>query len=192
MSGRGNVGNSSKHGSGAAGRYANALFELADEAGKLDEAERDLVALGEALAASGDLRRLTRSPVYGRAAQARAMEAVADAMGLAELVGKTVGLLAAKGRLFMLGDVIGVFARLMAEHRGEVTAEVTAARKMSDTQRAALARTLKEAVGREVKLDVTVDEAIIGGLVVKVGSKMVDSSIRSRLAALRNAMREVG
>lgn len=192
MSGRGNVGNSSMHESGAAGRYANALFELAQDADKLDEAERDMQALGEALTASEDLARLIRSPVYGREAQARAMRAVAEAMGLSELVSKTVGLLAMKGRLFMLGDVIRVFARLMAEHRGEVTAEVTAARKMSDTQREALASTLKDAIGREVRLNVTVDEGIIGGLVVKVGSKMVDTSIRSRLAALRNAMREVG
>lgn len=192
MSGRGNVGNSSMHESSAAGRYANALFELAQEADALDTVERDMQALGEALEASEDLARLIRSPVYGRAAQARAMEAVADAMGLSDLVRKTVGLLAARGRLFMLGDVVAVFDRLMAAHRGEVTAEVTAARKMSDAQRKALAGKLKEAIGREVRLNVTVDAAIIGGLIIKVGSKMVDSSIRSRLAALRNAMREVG
>jgi F-type H+-transporting ATPase subunit delta len=180
------------HESGAAGRYANALFELAREAGKLDEAERDMQALGAALAASEDLRRLAASPVYGREAQARAMAAVAARMGLSDLVTKTVGLMAAKGRLFMLGQVIRVFAQLMAEHRGEVTAEVTAARQMSDTQRKALAEQLRKAMGREVRLNVTVDEGIIGGLVVKVGSKMVDTSIRSRLAALQNAMKEVG
>jgi F-type H+-transporting ATPase subunit delta len=113
-------------------------------------------------------------------------------MGLSDLVKKTVGLIVNKRRLFMLDDVIAIFVRLMAQHRGEVTAEVTAARKMSDAQRKALAETLKEAIGREVRLNVTVDERIIGGLVVRVGSKMVDTSIRSRLAALQNAMREVG
>jgi len=192
MSGRGNVANSSMHESGAAGRYANALFELAKEAEALDEAERDMQALGEALEASEDLRRLATSPLYDRAAQMRAMDAVAGKMGLSELARKTVGLLAARRRLFMLEDVVRIFARLMAEHRGEVTAEVTAARKMSDAQRKALAEKLKEAIGREVRLNVTVDEGIIGGLVVRVGSKMIDTSIRSRLAALQNAMREVG
>lgn len=180
------------HESGPAGRYANALFELAQDGGALDAAERDMQALGEALEASEDLRSLCTSPLYDRAEQVRAMDAVTGKMGLTDLVRKTVGLLAAKRRLFMLGDVIGVFSRLMAEHRGEVTADVTAARKMSDAQRDALAKTLKEAIGREVKLSVTVDEGIIGGLVVRVGSKMVDSSIRSRLAALQNAMKEVG
>lgn len=177
---------------GAAGRYANALFELAGEAGKLDDAERDMQALGEALEASEDLRRLTGSPLYDRDEQMRAMAAVAEKMGLSDLARKTVGLMAERRRLFMLGAVIGVFGELMAEHRGEVTADVTAARKMSDAQRKALAETLKEAIGSEVRLNVTVDERIIGGLVVRVGSKMIDTSIRSRLAALQNAMREVG
>lgn len=180
------------HESGAAGRYATALFELAKEADALDEAERDMQALGEALEASEDLRRLTTSPLYDRAEQMRAMEAVAEKMGLADLARKTVGLMAARRRLFMLGDVIRIFNQLMAEHRGEVTAEVTAARRMSDAQRKALAEKLKEAIGREVRLNVKVDEGIIGGLVVRVGSKMIDTSIRSRLAALQNAMREVG
>ncbi len=192
MSGRGNVAKSSMHESGAAGRYANALFELAKEADALDDAERDMQALGEALEASADLRSLCTSPLYDRDEQARAMEAVARKMELSELGRKTAGLLAVKRRLFMLDDVIRIFSAIMADHRGEVTAEITAARKMSDAQQKALAAKLKEAIGSEVRLNVTVDERIIGGLVVKVGSKMVDSSIRSRLAALQNAMREVG
>jgi F-type H+-transporting ATPase subunit delta len=113
-------------------------------------------------------------------------------MGLSEIVKNLVGLMASKGRLFVLGEVIDVFAKLMAEHRGEVTADVTAARAMSDAQQAALVSTLKAAIGREVKLNLTVDEEIIGGLVVKVGSKMIDTSIRSKLASLQNAMKEVG
>ncbi len=122
----------------------------------------------------------------------RAMASVAEAMGLSALVRNVVGLMATKRRLFVLGDVIDIFAQLMAEHRGEVTADVTAARALSDAQQAALVSTLKAAIGREVKLNVTVDEEIIGGLVVKVGSKMIDTSIRSKLASLQNAMREVG
>ena len=182
--------------SSAAGRYATALFELAGEADALERTEADTEALGQALEASDDLRALLSTPIYTRDEQGRAMAAVVEAMGLSALVANLVGLMAAKGRLFLLGpgnhSVIGIFAALMAEHRGEVTAEVTAARALSDGQQAALVNTLKAAIGREVKLNLTVDEGIIGGLVVKVGSKMIDTSIRSKLASLQNAMREVG
>lgn len=178
--------------SSAAGRYANALFELASEGDALARTEQDMEALGQALEASDDLRTLLASPIYTRDEQGRAMASVAEAMGLSPLVRNVVGLMASKRRLFVLDDVIGIFARLMAEHRGEVTADVTAARVLGEAQQAALAATLKAAIGREVKLNLTVDESIIGGLVVKVGSKMIDTSIRSKLASLQNAMREVG
>ena len=191
-SGRGNVANSSTLVSSAAGRYATALFELAGETDALAQTEQDMAALGLALEASDDLRALISTPIYTRDQQARAMASVAETMGLSALVRNVVGLMASKGRLFMLGGVIEVFAQLMAEHRGEVTADVTAARALSEAQQAGLASTLKAAIGREVKLNVTVDEEIIGGLVVKVGSKMIDTSIRSKLASLQNAMREAG
>jgi F-type H+-transporting ATPase subunit delta len=178
--------------SSAAGRYATALFELASESAALDQTERDMAALGQALETSDDLRTLLSTPIYTRDEQGRAMASVTEAMGLSALVGNVVGLMATKRRLFVLGDVIDIFAQLMAEHRGEVTAEVTAARALSDAQQSALVNTLKAAIGREVKLNLTVDEEIIGGLVVKVGSKMIDTSIRSKLASLQNAMREVG
>jgi len=178
--------------SSAAGRYANALFELASETDVLAQTEQDMEALGQALEASDDLRVLISTPIYNRDEQSRAMAAVADAMGLSPLVKNVIGLMASKRRLFVLRNVIDIFAKLMAEHRGEVTADVTAARALSDAQQAGLAATLKEAIGREVKLNVTVDAGIIGGLVVKVGSKMIDTSIRSKLASLQNAMREVG
>lgn len=178
--------------SSAAGRYANALFELASEGDALSQTEQDMEALGQALEASDDLRTLVASPIYTRDEQARAMASVAEAMGLSELVRNVIGLMASKRRLFVLDEVIEIFAELMAQHRGEVTADVTAARALSEAQQAALAETLKSAVGREVKLKLTVDERIIGGLVVKVGSKMIDTSIRSKLASLQNAMREVG
>lgn len=183
---------SSSLSTGAAGRYATALFDLASEGNALEQTEKDMAALGQALEASADLRTLISSPVYSRDEQGRAIAAVAKAMGLSPLVANLVGLMAAKRRLFVLGEVIEIFARLMAEHRGEVTAEVTAARALSDMQRDSLIATLKKAIGREVKLNVTVDEKIIGGLVVKLGSKMIDTSIRSKLASLQNAMREVG
>jgi F-type H+-transporting ATPase subunit delta len=191
-SGRGNVSDSSNLVSSAAGRYATALFELAGENDALAQTEQDMDALGQALDASDDLRSLISTPIYTRDDQGRAMASVADKMGLSPLVKNVVGLMAGKGRLFMLGDVIENFARLMAGHRGEVTADVTAARALSDAQQAGLVATLKAAIGQEVKLNVTVDEDIIGGLVVKVGSKMIDTSIRSKLASLQNAMREAG
>jgi F-type H+-transporting ATPase subunit delta len=178
--------------SSAAGRYATALFELAGESEALDRTEQDMEALGQALEASEDLRTLLSTPIYTRDEQGRAMASVTEAMGLSALVANVVGLMATKRRLFVLGDVIDIFAQLMAEHRGEVTADVTAARALSDAQQSALVSTLKAAIGREVKLNVTVDEGIIGGLVVKVGSKMIDTSIRSKLTSLQNAMREVG
>ena len=192
VSGRGNVAGSSTLVSSAAGRYATALFELASESKALDRTEADMEALGQALEARDDLRSLLSTPIYTREEQGRAMASVTEAMGLSALVANLVGLMATKRRLFVLGEVIDIFARLMAEHRGEVTAEVTAARALSDDQQSALVNTLKAAIGREVKLNLTVDEGIIGGLVVKVGSKMIDTSIRSKLASLQNAMREVG
>lgn len=178
--------------SGAAGRYANALFELAEEGGSLEQTEKDMEALGQALKDSDDLSTLIRSPIYGREAQARGINAVTEKMGLSELVRNVAALMAGKRRLYMLPQVIRIFAALMSEHRGEVTAEVTSAKKLTEAQSQKLAETLKSAEGREVKLNVTVDESVIGGLVVKVGSRMIDTSIRSKLAQLQNAMKEVG
>ncbi|HUF57436.1 MAG TPA: F0F1 ATP synthase subunit delta [Thermohalobaculum sp.] len=178
--------------SDAAGRYATALFGLAREEDALEQTERDLDALGQALKESDDLRTLIASPIYDREDQSRGLAAVGEKMGLSQLVRNLVGLMVARRRIYMLPKVIDNFRALLAEHRGEVTAEVTAAKALTDEQAGKLAETLKGASGREVKLDVTVDEALIGGLVVRVGSRMIDTSIRSRLAQLENAMREVG
>lgn len=178
--------------SDAAGRYATALFALAREEDALEQTERDLEALGEALKESEDLRNLIASPIYDRNDQARGMAAVGEKMGLSQLVRNLVGLMAAKRRIYMLPKVIDIFRALMAEHRGEVTAEVASAKALTDEQASKLAETLKGAAGRDVKLNVTVDEALIGGLVVRVGSRMIDTSIRARLAQLENAMRKVG
>ena len=177
---------------GAAGRYATALFELAGESNSLDQAEADLGALQTALDESADLQSLIKNPMYTRDQQGGAMAAVCDKMGVSALVKNVVGLMAAKRRLFALPEMIAGFKALMANHRGELTADVTAARPMSDAQVSALADQIKGAMGKDVKLNVTVDESIIGGLVVKVGSKMIDSSIRSRLNSLQNVMKEAG
>ncbi|QDL91983.1 F0F1 ATP synthase subunit delta [Paroceanicella profunda] len=178
--------------SGAAGRYATALFELATEANAVSLIEADLAALQAALDDSSDLRDVIKSPVYSREDQARAMAALAQKMELGVYVTSTVQLMAANRRLFVLPELIAGYHALAAEARGEVSAEVTAAAPLADAQLADLKAALRNSFGKEVAVNVTVDDAIIGGLVVKVGSKMIDTSIRSKLMNLQNAMKEVG
>ncbi|MGF1502388.1 MAG: F0F1 ATP synthase subunit delta [Paracoccaceae bacterium] len=175
-----------------AGRYATALFDLATEEGALDTVERDLDQLSDAIRSSTDLERLIRSPIYGREDQARGLNAVAERMGLSPIARNLLGLMASKRRLFVLPDMIRIFGQMLADHRGEITAEVRAARPLSDAQTERLAETLRAASDRTVKLEVTVDPALIGGLVVKLGSRMIDTSIRSKLMGLQTAMKEVG
>ena len=177
---------------GIAARYATAVFGLAKEAKDLEALETDVDALDAAVRESADFRDLIHSPVYSRGQQGAAVGAIAGKMALSELVANTLRLMAAKRRLFVLPQLITVLRALIAEEKGEVTAEVTTARKLSDKQTKALAETLKKAVGKDVKMNVAVDAALIGGLVVKVGSKMIDTSIASKLANLQNTMKEVG
>lgn len=178
--------------SGVAGRYATALFELAKDGHELDAVERDMRALEAALAESADLRDMLGSPIHSRAEQGSAIAAIAARMGLGNAVTGTLGLMAQNRRLFVVPRMLASVRALIAQDRGEVTADVRAARPLTETQMAALSDSLKSSVGREVKLEVTVDKSLLGGLVVKVGSRMVDSSIRTRLANLQNAMKEVG
>lgn len=177
---------------GIAARYATAVFELARDADALDALSSDMAALEAALDGSADFRALISSPVYRREDQARAITALADKMGLAQVTRSTLGVMAGARRLFVLPQMIARIRALIAEHRGEVTAEITAARALTKAQSDKLAKALRDAMGKDVQMNVTVDEAIIGGLVVKVGSKMVDASVASQLANLKNAMREVG
>jgi F-type H+-transporting ATPase subunit delta len=177
---------------GVAGRYATALYELAREVKALEKVEKDLLDLERALKDSADLRDLIASPVYGRAEQGAALRAVAEKMGLGPEVTNTLSVMAIHRRLFVLPRMIEAVKALIAEERGEVTAEVTSARPLDDGQRKALAETLREKVGRTVRIEEKVDERLIGGLVVKVGSRMIDTSIRSKLTRMQNAMKEVG
>ncbi|MCU9849172.1 F0F1 ATP synthase subunit delta [Defluviimonas sp. WL0024] len=177
---------------GIAGRYATAVFELAKEANGLKALEGDVDALGAALAESADLRTLIASPVYSREEQAKSVGALAAKMGLSATLANTLGLMASSRRLFVLPQLLTALRDMIAEEKGEVTAEVTAAAALTKTQAEKLAASLKKTVGKTVKLDTTVDESLIGGLIVKVGSKMIDTSIRSKLASLQNAMKEVG
>ena len=178
--------------SGVAGRYATALFEIARDGNLLDEVERDLREIETIHANSADFREILANPVYSREQQANALAAIAASMGLGQTVSSTLGLMAKNRRLFVLPHLLAQVKGLIAAHRGEVTAEVTAPKKLTKHQTEALAAKLKESVGKDVKIDVTVDESLIGGLVVKVGSRMIDTSIRSKLAALQNVMKEVG
>lgn len=177
---------------GIAQRYATAVFELAKDGGKIAAVENDVAALEEALASSEDLTAMINSPVYSRDAQGKAMAALAAKMKLSTEVAGALGVMASKRRLFVLPQLLAGLRALIAEDKGEVTAEVIAAKAMTKAQQDKLAKALKASVGKDVKINLAVDESLIGGLVVKVGSKMIDSSIRSRLNALQNSMKEVG
>ncbi len=178
--------------SGVAGRYATALFEIAKESNTLDQVEADLAALEAALAESADLREAIASPVFSREDLGAAVTALSSKMGFGTAVTNTLRLMAHNRRLFVLPALISQVRALIADYRGEVTAEVTAAKALTKGQIEALSEKLKASVGKDVKLNVVVDESLIGGLVVKVGSRMIDTSIRSKLAHLRNVMKEVG
>jgi len=178
--------------SGIAERYATAIFELAREDGSLDKIADDADTLTAALSESEAFRDLVHSPVYPRDQQQAAIGALADRMGLHDITANTLRLMASKRRLFVLRDLARQLREMIARERGEVTAEVTSASELSDAQRDQLSQALKEAVGRDVNINLSVDESLIGGLVVKVGSKMIDTSIRSRLDSLQNSMKEVG
>ncbi len=178
--------------SGVASRYATAVFELAKEAKKLPAIESDVTALADALETSSDFANLISSPVYSRSEQGDAVAAIAKALGLNTITAGTLGLMAQNRRLFILPQLIDAVRALIAEEKGEITAEVVSAKKMTKAQEIKLASALKAAVGKTVKINATVDDALIGGLVVKVGSVMIDSSIASKLSNLQNTMKEVG
>ena len=177
---------------GIAARYATAVFELSKEGGDLDALGRDVDALEAAISGSSDLRDLIRSPIYSREQQSGAIAALAAKMGLSDTLANTLRLMASKRRLFILPQLLVVLRSRIAEEKGEVTAEVQAAHALTEEQQSELAKTLKASVGKDVKMKLSVDESLIGGLIVKVGSKMIDTSIRSKLAALQNTMKEVG
>lgn len=175
--------------SGVAGRYATALFELAVDRGAIDTVAADLAQLQAMIDESADLRRLIRSPLFSRDQQSAAMDAVLAGAGLSELVRNFVGVVAQNRRLFALEGMISAYRELVAKHRGEVTAEVVSATPLSESQRIAVESALKQAVGTDVMVRAEVDPELIGGLIVKVGSRMVDSSLRTKLQRLQLAMK---
>jgi len=178
--------------SGIAARYATAIFDLARQEGALTELAADIDALEAALAASADLRGVVASPLLSRADQQHAVVAVAKAMGLSLIASNTLALMAQKRRLFVLPQMIADVRARIAEEKGEMTAEVSAATALTAAQSKHLAATLKARFGKDVKLKTAVDGSLIGGLVVKLGSMMIDTSVKAKLAALQNSMKEVG
>lgn len=172
-----------------AGRYASALFELASENDAVSVVESDLDRLAAALDESRDLQAITTSPQLSRKAQGSAMAAVSSHLGLSELTVKFLGVLAANRRLGALGSIIRAFQAIAAAARGEVSAEVASAHPLSDTQLTQLKDRLTAREGRSVKLHVNVDPDLLGGLVITIGSKRIDGSIRTRLNTLATAMK---
>jgi len=178
--------------SGLSGRYAIALFDLAKDGGELDSVAADLDRLNAMMADSADLLRLVRSPVLSRAEQGAGMNAVMEKAEFGDLTRRFIGLVAANRRLFALKDITKAFATLLSGHRGEMTADVTSAQALDDAQMSAITNSLAKAVGSEVKVTASVDESLIGGLIVKVGSRMIDSSLRTKLQNLQLVMKGVG
>lgn len=175
-----------------AGRYAQAVFDIVKEEGGLDALSSQTDDLRAALDDSSDLRDLITSPIYTRDQQLAAISALTEKMGLSATLANTLKLMARNRRLFVLPQLVTQLQGLIAEDRGEVTADVTSAVALTDEQQKRLTDTLAEKSGKTVKLNTRVDDSLIGGMIVKMGSQMVDTSIRSKLASLQNAMKEVG
>ncbi len=177
---------------GIAHRYATAVYDLAKESDKIKAVEGDLSALQEAMTNSDDFRDLIHSPIYTRKEQEGAITALAKKMKLSPMMGNVLALMAQKRRLFVLPQLVQTLREIIATEKGEVTADVTSAKALTKTQADKLAQSLNASTGKTVTLNQIVDESLIGGLIVKVGSKMIDTSISAKLNSLQNAMKEVG
>jgi len=178
--------------SGLAERYAAALFELADEGHALDAVAGDLRELRAMLAESGDLLRLVRSPVLSRAEQGKAMAALADNAKLSKLTADFIAIVARNRRLFAVPAMIAAYLAKLAARRGEVTAEITAAQPLSEEQQGALGEQLRRVVGSRVTIEVKIDPSLLGGMIVKLGSRMVDGSLKGQLQRLELSMKGIG
>ncbi len=178
--------------SGVSGRYATALFELARDEKSVDAVKADLDRFDAMLADSSDLKRLVRSPVFSAEAQSKALAAVLEQAGISGIAANFLKVLTANRRLFAVSDMNRAFRALVAKFKGEATAEVTVAEPLSDKNLEAVKAALQAVTGKDVTLNVNVDPTIIGGLVVKLGSRMVDSSLRTKLNSIKHAMKEAG
>jgi F-type H+-transporting ATPase subunit delta len=186
------VADTSQHISGVAERYASSLFELAVEENALDAVSADLNAFQAMLDESDDLRRFVGSPVFSAEEQLKAVEALAAKAGFGTIVGNFLKVVARNRRLFALPGMIRAFRIIAARHRGEITADVTSAHALTSEQENELKAALKSVTGKDVVVAVTVDPSILGGLIVKVGSRQIDTSLRTKLSTLKLALKEVG
>lgn len=171
-------------------RYATALFELADETGSLDTVERDLGALRQMIEESKDLADFLKSPLFSRDEHIRGLGALLTKAGASALTQQFVGTVAGHRRLFVLPDMIKSFGAMLAAKRGQSSASVVSAHPLSSEQLARIKETLKAQLGNDVALEASVDESLLGGLVVRVGSKMIDSSLRTKLNRLQLNLKE--
>ena len=178
--------------SGVAERYAGSLFALALQANSVAKVEADLNSFDKMLSGSADLERLIKSPVFSSEDQARAIAAIADKAGIKGLAGNFLRVVAANRRLFAVPGMIKAFRRIAAEHRGETSADVTSAHALTAAQQTELKAALKSVAGKDVAITVTVDPSLLGGLVVKMGSRQIDTSLKTKLNSLKLALKEVG
>ncbi|MDP3895390.1 MAG: F0F1 ATP synthase subunit delta [Mesorhizobium sp.] len=178
--------------SGVADRYAGSLFDLAVESKSIAAVENDLARFEALLAGSDDLKRLISSPVFSADEQFRSIAAIADKAKIGGLVGNFLRVVAQNRRLFAIPGMIRAFREIAARHRGEINAEVTSAHALTPAQETELKATLKSVAGKDVTLSLTVDPTLLGGMVVKIGSRQIDTSLRTKLNSLKLALKEVG
>lgn len=178
--------------SGVAERYAGSLFELALQSNAIAAVEADLKKFEELLDGSPDLQRLIKSPVFSADDQAKAIAAIADKAKITGLAGNFLRVVARNRRLFAVPGMIQAFRRIAAAHRGEAAAEVTSAHALSAAQETELKAALKSVAGKDVTIAVMVDPSLLGGLVVKMGSRQIDTSLKTKLNSLKLALKEVG
>lgn len=178
--------------SGVAERYASSLFELAVEADAIDKVASDLSRFEAMIDESADLKRLVESPAFSAEEQFRAIGALADKAGIKGLVGNFLRVVARNRRLFAVSGIIRAYREFVARHRGETRAEVKTAHPLTAGQEKELKAALKSVTGKDVTVDTTVDPSLLGGLIVKVGSRQIDTSLRTKLSTLKLALKEVG
>ena len=183
---------SATNGSGIAGRYAASLFELAVDAGRIDACESDLAKFESLVKGSEDLQRLLRSPVFTAQQQLGAIDAILKKTDIGGLVGNFIRVVARNRRLFALIGMIAEFRRLLAEHRGEQSADIKVAHALDAAQKKELKAALKSMVGKDVVINESVDPSLLGGMIVKIGSRQIDTSLRTKLSTLKLALKEVG
>jgi F-type H+-transporting ATPase subunit delta len=178
--------------SGITERYAGALFDLALAEKKLDAVAKDLGRFDDLLKGSDDLMRLVRSPVFSAEDQSNAVNGILNKAGISGLTGNFIRVIARNRRLFAMPDMLSVFQRLIAEYKGETSADVSVARMLTPQQTKELKAALKSVVGKDVAINATVDPSLIGGMIVKIGSRQIDTSLRTKLSSLKLALKEVG